>query len=304
MATVAAPGTAMAATIIRTNHPIRLFAQDRRRLAWAFTCAEVQIHNPRTGTTKTLSQLRCGDRQFVDVDGLALAGRRVLWRTLFDVPCGNFDGRVYTATTSSAQRRIDTHTFCSAFTADGDGGTLVYSRADLGGGGRTYRVTESGERVRLPGVAPTRKLATSEGRLALVPRRGGNSVEIRDATSGALLTSFTPSDKVLSLALGTTRAAVLLTDAADARRIEWYDLSGTLVGSANVRADARRLDMAGPRVVYRTRRTIRLLDIRTEERTVIARPASSPIGLSIEGRRVAWAQNRMGEGRIKRVIVG
>jgi hypothetical protein len=95
----------------------------------------------------------------------------------------------------------------------------------------------------------------------------------------------------------------LLTDDAGARRIDWYDLSGTLVGSAKVREDAQSLDMAGPRVVYRTGHKIRLLDIRTQERTVISRPTSSPIGLSIEGRRVAWAQNRMGEGRIKRVIV-
>jgi hypothetical protein len=305
-ALVAGFDEAAASTLIRTPHPIAHLAQDGRRVAWALACGgEVQIHNLRTGETRTVSKLHCGDDGVPFVDGLALGGRRALWRALFDFPCANFIGKVYTATPSSAQRRFETHTFCATFMADGDGGTLIYSRTDpFGfGDGHTYRVTKSGKRMRLPGVAPTRRLAASEGRLALLPLGGGNSVEIRDGTTGALLSSFTPTDKVRSLALGATRAAVLLRDAVGARRIEWYDLNGTLLGSANVRDDARGLDMAGPRVVYRTGRIIRLLDIRSEEQTVVARPARKPIDLSIERRRVAWAQNKAGEGRIKRVIV-
>jgi hypothetical protein len=190
-----------------------------------------------------------------------------------------------------------------SFAADGDGTTLVYSRRDPGfsGGGATFRVTGSGERVRLPGVPPTRKISAAEGRIALA-LSGGGTVQLRDAQSGALLSSITLTGNAQRLALGSSRAAVLVNDGGD-RRIEWYDLAGTILGHVDVRDDATDLDMAGPRVVYRNGRRVHVLDIRTQERPIVARPRATPVGLSIERRRVAWAMNVAGEGIVKRVIV-
>jgi hypothetical protein len=306
MLAIAAGPAAAAETIVTTPHAIGQFAQDGSRLAWGFTrCGQVQIHSLRTGRTSTVSSLRCGDSSFpLGIDGLALAGRRALWRTLFDFPCTNFIGKVYTATRTSPQRRIDTHGSCARFATDGDRATLVYSKWDrfVSGGGRTFRVTEAGDRVALQGVPPARKIVATDGWIALVPAGDPGSVEIRDAETGALRSSITPAGNPRVIAL-RANAAALLVDDADDRRIEWYELDGTPLGDVNVGDNAKSLDMAGRRVVYRTRRTVHLLDTRTEERSIVARPPSPPIGLSIEGRRIAWAMNIAGDGRIKSVTL-
>jgi hypothetical protein len=76
--------------------------------------------------------------------------------------------------------------------------------------------------------------------------------------------------------------------------IERYDTStGSLIGSTWVSPGiAAELDMAGNRIVYRTGRTIRLMDAITGAKQILLQPSFTPIGLSIEGRRVAWAVNR------------
>jgi hypothetical protein len=51
--------------------------------------------------------------------------------------------------------------------------------------------------------------------------------------------------------------------------------------------------------VFSTGRTIRLLDSRTRATSVLATAGSRPIGLSVSGRRVAWAENIRGRGRIR-----
>jgi hypothetical protein len=55
--------------------------------------------------------------------------------------------------------------------------------------------------------------------------------------------------------------------------------------------------MSGSRILYRTGTAIRLLDADTGIKRLLARTTSIfPIGVSIEGARVAWATNRW-EGR-------
>jgi hypothetical protein len=294
-----------AETIIRTSELITAFEQEDHRLAWALGgCGEVQVHNLRTRSTQTVSRLRCdGIEHHSGVDGLSLAGRRALWRTVFDFPCTNFVGDVYTATTSSPQRRIDVHTYCAGIAADGDGGTLVFSRTELFGGGATYRVDREGRRERLRDVPDTRKLAAAAGRIALVPRRGGPTVEIRDAATGTLISALTPSGPPQGIALASRRAAVLVRNDDGSKRIEWYGLDGGLLGGVDVSDRAYGLDMAGRRVVFLVRRTVRVLDTATGDRQIVARPRREPVGPSIEGRRVAWAENSNGRGRVKAVVL-
>ena len=63
------------------------------------------------------------------------------------------------------------------------------------------------------------------------------------------------------------------------------------------------LDAAGTLVVGRSGRQIWLYDIASGRTQRIATAASAPIGLSIEGDTVAWAENVRSGGRIRAVQV-
>jgi hypothetical protein len=49
--------------------------------------------------------------------------------------------------------------------------------------------------------------------------------------------------------------------------------------------------MAGKTIVYPTRARIVAVDAETGKTRILARPAAPPVGLSILGRRVVWAEN-------------
>ena len=52
-------------------------------------------------------------------------------------------------------------------------------------------------------------------------------------------------------------------------------------------------------IVYRVGRSLRAVDIETHGVRALARVAAAPIGLSLEGRRLAWAENLNGSARIR-----
>jgi hypothetical protein len=176
-------------------------------------------------------------------------------------------------------------------------------------GGAAWRVVD-GRKIRIPAVPPPFAFAASAGRIAVVPADrtesqawrprpvAGGPVEIRDAETGALTATFAPAGTVRALALAGRSAAVLV-GGADGTRIERYDSrTGTLVGATTVPPEtAAALDVHGSRVVYRVGRSIRLFDgAGTTSRLWASR--RTPLGLSIEGRRVLWATNGRRGGRI------
>jgi hypothetical protein len=67
------------------------------------------------------------------------------------------------------------------------------------------------------------------------------------------------------------------------------------------------LSASGDRLVYAVSRTIRVLDLRTGRTSRAAVAAATPVGLSLSGRRVAWAENlRRGSffrGRVRAVTL-
>ncbi len=77
--------------------------------------------------------------------------------------------------------------------------------------------------------------------------------------------------------------------------------SGALRRSIAVPASATDISIAGRRIVFRTGTSIWLLDGRTRRRSRIAVAAATPVGLSIEGRRVAWVENLGPRARIRAV---
>ena len=61
--------------------------------------------------------------------------------------------------------------------------------------------------------------------------------------------------------------------------------------------------MAESIVVYSVGRRVYALDVRTFVGRRIALAAGAPVGLSIEGKRVAWAENVRGRGVIRAVFL-
>jgi hypothetical protein len=177
-------------------------------------------------------------------------------------------------------------------------------------GGRARRVVGRTS-VRIPGVPPPVDFDASAGRIAVVPADrtiranpvpravADGPVEIRDAESGTLVTSFAPTGRVWAVALAGRSAAVLVAR-ADGKRIERYDaVTGALRGARPVPANtATDLDVAGTRVVYRVGRAIRLFDSARAATSRLWTPRRTPMDVSIEGRRVVWATNSRRGGRI------
>ena len=220
---------------------------------------------------------------------------------------------------------------------DGDGNTLVYATVRTksvdercidepvpcvyaSSPGLVRRV--AGQTVRrIPGVAIPALLDVSAGRVAVVPAqkrfqaydpRGdprwtayvpvpaavNGPVEVRDVVTGTLVSSFAPRGRVLDVALDGDRAAVLV-DTGSALQIEQYAVhSGRALEAARVPDGARDLDVGGGTVVYRVGNDIWRLSSRRA--SLVAHAASRPIGLSIDGRRIAWAEN-VGASRAGRI---
>jgi hypothetical protein len=82
--------------------------------------------------------------------------------------------------------------------------------------------------------------------------------------------------------------------------IELYDArTGRRVASLQVPRSAQELDVAtSGAIVFRVKSEIRVL---TRQGSHVVARSKAPIGLSIEGRRIAWAENLGAHSRIRAV---
>jgi hypothetical protein len=84
-------------------------------------------------------------------------------------------------------------------------------------------------------------------------------------------------------------------------RNELYDLDGSFRTAAAVPSNAGSLSVVGRNVVFATGHVIRRMDAKTGAVTVLAMTLRKPVGLTIEGRRVVWAENVRGSARLRAV---
>jgi hypothetical protein len=181
-----------------------------------------------------------------------------------------------------------------------------------------FRVTGTTGFKRLPAVVPgATELAVSGNRVALLPAPEqvdvtqispgsappappGTPVEIRDASTGSLLAQFTPPGTVRALALSGTVAAVVDELADGSRNIERYDtITGNPIGTTTGVAAGDSLSMSGNTLVFSVGGgKIEAMDADTGAQRVLAVSPGAPIGLSVTGKRVAWAVNVHGRGRV------
>ncbi|MGD0715112.1 MAG: hypothetical protein ABSB24_13155 [Gaiellaceae bacterium] len=129
-------------------------------------------------------------------------------------------------------------------------------------------------------------------------------IEIRNAATGELIGEVTPRGTPVAIALSSTMLATLERTPLGLR-LGWYAPSGgSLGGSVPVPKDASPELSAGARlIVFHVGRSIRCVDVTSGRVRTLAGAASTPIGLSVEGNRVAWAENVKGRGRIRDLIV-
>jgi hypothetical protein len=215
----------------------------------------------------------------------------------------------------------------------GDGATLVYGLASidyvdeagcLAGSGTCALRTTGGGVYRMVGRQPPKlvpgteamgavMVSASHGAVAFVPSAGvakdgrpvagdrpNLPIQIVDAVTGAVVSRVTPQGVPLAISLAPSLLATLeRTDAG--LRIAWYDrATGTPEGSTPVPADTAPTLAADDRdIVFRVGRSIRSVDVATAKAAELTRAAAMPVGLSLEGRRVAWAENLAGTARVR-----
>jgi hypothetical protein len=202
-----------------------------------------------------------------------------------------------------------------------NGGTEDNYSPDLfsAGDGRTFVVAVSGEPLENSCVGI--RIVDARGRASQPPGLSGNqggtriaigggrvalsvwpfhSVQLRSARSGRVIGRLAVKGTVQAVALSRSTVPLLVVGNAG-RRIELFDArSKTSRGAVAVPATtASELSAAAANVVFRSGNAIYVLDGDRSTIRMIAMAGSTPIGLSIEGPRVAWVENHAGRGRIQ-----
>lgn len=220
----------------------------------------------------------------------------------------------------------------------GDGPTLVYGRTvencDDPSGSNCHRLDAAGGVVlvtgqyytaTLPGIPPPVLLAfsahdqqssvqISQGLVAVAPAetpvttdlghaprvKQNGPVELFRLLSGTpyLASRVTPVGTVRAIAVDFHQLAVLVERTDGSKAIERYNpLRGTLIGTTSVpKTTASKLSVSKAGVVYRVGSRIYLLG--TTKPKLVWTAGGTPVGLSIEGKRLAWAENVKGVGRV------
>jgi hypothetical protein len=168
----------------------------------------------------------------------------------------------------------------------------------------------------IPGVPPSFLLATSNDRIAVVPAKTPRfypdigppraaeygPVEVYDL-AGHLISSVVPPGTPRAIALSWPKLAVLFEFVDGSRQIQLYDARTGGVWAAGgggvftrVPVTVTQVAVGGSGAVYSVGSRIYLL--RKQAPQLVWHASGTPIGLSIEGRRIAWAVNIKGRGHI------
>jgi hypothetical protein len=265
---------------------------------------------------------------------LALGGSAALWTLQARSPIP-FDYLIGAAVADPKERRYQeiAHTLSGSGLwlggISGDGSTLVYGvtsvdYADEAGclagtspcalkvvGGGVYRVEGRPRLVPGPDRTGAVAVAAAGGAVAYVPtttigKQGRPvataelAIEVVDATTGASISHVRTEGTPLALAL-SAKVVSTLERTPLGLRVAWYErTSGQPLGSLPVsRKASPELTATDTTIVYRVGRSIRAVDVATSKARTLALAAAVPVGLSLEGARLAWAENLPGSARIR-----
>jgi hypothetical protein len=181
-------------------------------------------------------------------------------------------------------------------------------------GGGVY-VVRGRQPVRVHGALAAVEVATAGGNIAYVPTgrldKNGRPrpsadlpIEIVDAGSGQAVSSVVPQGVPIAITLSTHVLATLERTPLGLR-LAWYDAStGHARGSIPVpKTTSAWLSASDQLIVFRVGKSIRGVSVATHRSRLIAKASATPVGLSLEGGRLAWAENLNGLSRIRAVYV-
>jgi hypothetical protein len=269
--------------------------------------------------------------------GLAIGGGRALWTLPQKSPL-ELDYLLGAGTDDPNERRFHeiAHTargvgqWLGALA--GDGSTLAYSVTTVDyedeagclagtapctlvkSGGGVYRVEGRG-RVLVPGTGPAVKIAIADTALAYVPtsalaedgtpQAGADlPISVVDASTGQDISAAVPQGVPVAIAL-STRYLAALERTPVGLRLAWYDrATGRPAGSVPVsKRTAPTLTMNDRLIVFRVGPNLRAVKIASHKVRTLAQTVGAPLGLSLEGGRLAWAENLRTSGRVRALYV-
>jgi len=180
--------------------------------------------------------------------------------------------------------------------------------------GGVYRI--EGWKPRLVYDRPAVALAASDDTIAVVPTASVTKtgrpvaaadlpIAVIDTKTGSEISSFSPQGIPLAIALSQTVLATIERTPIGTR-VAWYDpATGAALGSAPVAVStAPELSASDKFIVFRVGRSIRTIEIATGRIRTIARAAATPVGLSLVGARLAWAENlKSGGARVRAIYL-
>lgn len=315
-------------TLAAQKGKFQVFRQDADAIAWIDSAYKVHVQRlskPGRWVVGWAAPSGMRSRE-APTPSLALAGTRALWSTYG----GGNSVEVPILTGAPGDRPREGHRATMItdliiapggegdFLAGlaGDGSTLVYGYATLGtgaypsdcsqlaisGGGIAPVSGQNSTRPRtlLANVPPPALLAVSQGYVAVVPAAQlqpcappsvaeNGSVAVYSA-AGTLFARVVPAGTVEAVALSWPQLAVLARRHDGTKAIERYDArTGTLLSATAVSSKVSEISI-GPRgIAYSAGTSIYLLSANKPQ--LVWRSTGVPIGVSIEGRRIAWAVN-------------
>jgi hypothetical protein len=181
-------------------------------------------------------------------------------------------------------------------------------------GGGIFVVTAQKNPPAVAGIPPLVTFALSSGRLAVVPAElprpndgygpravPNGPIETFDL-NGTLVSSVRPTGTVRQIALAWPTLYVFVERPNGISEIERYNVATAkrLSGAREdeVPSNATNLGASSAGAVYRIGTTIYFLGAHELSIRALWKTTGTPIGLSIEGKRIAWAENVKGHGRI------
>lgn len=178
-------------------------------------------------------------------------------------------------------------------------------------GGGIFRVVGSKPPVQIDAAPPAVEVAVSGTNVAYVQAAtiGKNGtpgasadlpIEVRNTITGALVCRAKPGGVPLAVALSPLYVSAIERTPLGLR-LAWYDAtSGDPRGSVSLPAGTSpELAASDQLLAFRVGRSISGVRLPAHRVTPLARAAGTPIGMSLEGGRLAWAENVGGKGRIR-----
>jgi hypothetical protein len=324
----AATPTAAVRTVAIANAPITRFAQDHGWIAWTTekSCAErVYLRSLRTGrqVAKPIRpEARCSSSSF---DGLAVAGGRAIWTTLYGAGNTEFDFAVGTMSADDPHPRTVRKMAAIAPEFGPDpipppvaarGRLFVFYRHE---DGLLARPTHQLERLaattpeRVVSIDDPVALAVDRNRIATIQISGGPDASGQPQThyavwapDGGMFSDEEIPGAPVAVALDGHYLAVLTKNAATGAktitvaRAGWGITLRTISVPPNAGAF---LSASGGRAVYTGGRDVYVARLDTGATQRLTTAAGQIVGLSITGLNVYWAENVGAHGRIRIVRV-